>query len=126
VGPRRPRPLPERSVSVKLAVLLAIAPFIYLVYNIVQGQGVDYILFSVAVIVGAGADAYALGQFRRETLRYLVLCLATAGLLGALLVIGATISATGLDVSTALPTGGRLGPPSSGSNGCCSTYLSCS
>jgi membrane protease YdiL (CAAX protease family) len=64
----------------------------------------------VAAIVGAGAAAYALGQFRRETWRYLVLCLATAGLLGALLVIGAMISATGHDVSTALPTGGRLGP----------------
>jgi membrane protease YdiL (CAAX protease family) len=104
-----------RTISLKLAIPLAIAPFVYLVYNVVTGQGLDYILFSVAAIVGAGAAAYALGQFRRETWRYLGLCLATAGLLGALIVIGATIAATGgHDVSTALPTGGRLGPAALG------------
>ncbi len=95
-----------RTISLKLAILLAIAPFVYLVYNVVTGQGLDYILFSVAAIVGAGAAAYALGQFRRETWRYLGLCLATAGLLGVLLMIDATWH----EASTALPTAGRLGP----------------
>ena len=95
-----------RTISLKLAILLAIAPFVYLVYNVVTGQGLDYILFSVAAIVGAGAAAYALGQFSRETWRYLGLCLATAGLLGVLLVIDATWH----QAPTALPTAGRLGP----------------
>jgi membrane protease YdiL (CAAX protease family) len=95
-----------RTISLKLAILLAIAPFVYLVYNVVTGQGLDYILFSVAAIVGAGAAAYALGQFRRETWRYLGLCLATAGLLGVLIIIDATWH----EASTALPTAGRLGP----------------
>ena len=101
-----------RRVSLKLAILailLAIMPFIYLVINVVRGQGLDFIFYLLAAIVGAGAAAYALGQFRRETWRYLGLCLATAGLLGVLLFIGPRMLAAWSDVSTALPTGGRLG-----------------
>ena len=93
-----------RTVSLKLAILLAIVPFVNLAVSVVKGQGIDYILFYLAAIVGAGAAAYALGQFRRETWRYLGLCLVTAGLLGVLLVIDA------FSHSTALPIGGRLGP----------------
>ena len=93
-----------RTVSLKLAILLAIVPFVNLAVSLVKGQGIDYILFYLAAIVGAGAAAYALGQFRRETWRYLGLCLVTAGLLGVLLVIDA------FSHSTALPIGGRLGP----------------
>jgi len=93
-----------RTVSLKLAILLAIVPFVNLAVSVVKGQGLDYILFYLAAIVGAGAAAYALGQFRRETWRYLGLCLVTAGLLGILLVIDAFAH------STALPIGGRLGP----------------
>ena len=93
-----------RTVSLKLAILLAIVPFVNLAVSVVKGQGLDYILFYLAAIVGAGAAAYALGQFRRETWRYLGLCLVTAGLLGVLLVIDA------FSHSTALPIGGRLGP----------------
>jgi membrane protease YdiL (CAAX protease family) len=59
-----------------------------LVIGVVSGLGVDTILYALAAIVGAGAAAYALGQFRRETWRYLGLCLTTAGLLGVLIVIG--------------------------------------
>ena len=101
-----------RGVSLKLAILailLAIAPFVNLVINVVSGQGLDTILYALAAIVGAGAAAYALGQFRRETWRYLVLCLATAGLLGVLL-FAAPVVADWYKASTALPTGGRLGP----------------
>jgi hypothetical protein len=79
-----------RRVSLKLAILailLAIYPFANLVTTVVSGQGLDLILFCLAAIVGAGAAAYALGQFRRETWLYLGLCLATAGLLGVLTVI---------------------------------------
>ena len=56
-----------RTVSLKLAILLAIAPFVNLVINVVSGQRLDLILYALAAIVGAGAAAYALGQFRRET-----------------------------------------------------------
>jgi membrane protease YdiL (CAAX protease family) len=104
-----------RSVSLKLAILailLAITPFVNLVITVVRGQGLDIILYSLATIVGAGAAAYALGQFRRETWRYLGLCLATAGLLGVLIFAVPHILAGWSDASTAtaLPTGGRLGP----------------
>jgi membrane protease YdiL (CAAX protease family) len=76
----------------------------------VKGQGVDYILYALAAIFGAGAAAYALGQFRRETRRHLVLCLATAGLLGVLLVIGPRMIVARYDAPTVHPTGGNLGP----------------
>ncbi len=100
-------PLSLRTVSLKLALLLAIYPFVKLVLllvGVVSRLGVDTILYLLAAIVGAGAAAYALGQFRRETWRYLGLCLATAGLLGLLLLIDAFAQ------STALPIAGRLGP----------------
>ena len=102
--------LSRRTVSLKLAILLAIAPFVYLVVFLVKGQGVDYILYTLAAIVGAGAAAYALGQFGRETWRYLGLCLATAGLLGVLLVIDPRMIAAWYGVSTVHPAGGSLGP----------------
>lgn len=99
-----------RTVSLKLAILLAIAPFVYLVVYVVKGQGVDYVLYALAAIVGAGAAAYALGQFRRETWRYLGLCLVSAGLLGVLLVIGPRMIAARYDASAVHPIGGSLGP----------------
>jgi membrane protease YdiL (CAAX protease family) len=105
-----------RSVSLKLAILailLAILPLVQLVQLVVSGvsgQGLGTILYLLAAIVGAGAVAYALGQFRRETWRYLGLCLATAGLLGILLVAIPHILAGWSNASTAQPTGARLGP----------------
>ena len=99
-----------RAVSLKLASLLAIAPFVHLAVYVVKGQGVDYILYALAASVGAGAAAYTLGQFRRETWRYLGLCLATAGLLGVLLVVGPSMIAARFDASTVHPIGGGLGP----------------
>jgi membrane protease YdiL (CAAX protease family) len=99
-----------RTVSLKLAILLAIAPFVYLSVYVVKGQGVDYILYALAAIVGAGVAAYALGQFGRKARRHLVLCLATAGLLGVLLVIGPRMICARYNASTVHPTGGNLGP----------------
>jgi membrane protease YdiL (CAAX protease family) len=75
------------------------------VVGVVSGLGVDTILCTLAAIVGAGAAAYALGQFRRETWLYLGLCLATAGLLGVLIFIGG-LSGT----HTVQPIAGRLEP----------------
>lgn len=99
-----------RNVSFKLAIPLAIVPFVSLIKNVVDEWGLDLYLCGLAAIVGAGAGAYALGLFRRETWRYLGLCLATAGVLGVLLVIGPRMIAAWYDVSTAQPTGGSLEP----------------
>jgi len=49
-----------RTVSLKLAVPLAIVPFGYLVVSVVKGQGIVSI-YALAAIVGSGAAAYALG-----------------------------------------------------------------
>ena len=75
----------------------------------VKGQDIVAI-YALAAIVGVGAAAYALGQFRRETWRYLGLCLATAGLLGVLLVIVPNMIAARYDPSPVHPTGESLGP----------------
>jgi membrane protease YdiL (CAAX protease family) len=99
-----------RRVSLKLAILLAIVPFVNLVQNVVSRQGLDIILYSLAAIVGAGAAAYALGQFRRETWRYLGLCLATVCLATAVVAVLYVLILGRHDVSTALPSAGRLGP----------------
>lgn len=78
-----------RTISLKLASLLAIIPLYHLLVGVSKGQGLGYVLYMLAVLAGAGAAAYALSQFRRETWRYLMLCLATAGLLGVLLMVDA-------------------------------------
>ena len=95
-----------RTVSLKLAIPLALVPLLHLVVSVAKGQGLGSVLYALAAIVGAGAAAYALGQFRRETWRYLGLCLATAGLLGVLLMIDAAWH----DASTVHPTGEPLQP----------------
>ena len=99
-----------RTVSLKLAIPLAIVPFGYLVVSVIKGQGIVSI-YALATIVGSGAAAYALGQFRRETWRYLGQCLATAGVLGVLLFTGFSMIAAWDDASAVHPTGESLGPP---------------
>src|SRR5918995_4462796 len=98
--------LSPRTVSLRLAIPLAIVPCVHLAVSVVKGQGLGYIGYALAAIVGAGAAAYALGRFRRETWRYLGLCVATASLLGVLLTIGAAWH----DASMVHPTGGRPHP----------------
>jgi membrane protease YdiL (CAAX protease family) len=63
-----------RTVSLKLAVPLAIFPFYRLVVAIVKAQGIGLVLFLIAAIAGAGAASYALGRFERRTWIYLALC----------------------------------------------------
>jgi hypothetical protein len=58
-----------RTVSLRLAIPLAIVPCVHLAVSVVKGQGLGYIGYALAAIVGAGAAAYALGRFRRETWR---------------------------------------------------------
>jgi membrane protease YdiL (CAAX protease family) len=104
-----------RTVSLILAIPLAIAPVYQLIVSVVRGQGIGYVLYALAAIAGAGAAAYALGQFRRETWRDLVLCLATAGLIGVVLTGGLAAVLITFDpswhASSAVhPIGGKLQP----------------
>lgn len=94
------------TVSLRLAIPLAIVPFFHLVVSLLKGQGLGSVAYALAAIVGAGAAAYALGQFRRETWRYLGLCIATASLIGILL----TIDAAWYNASAVHPTGLHLRP----------------
>jgi membrane protease YdiL (CAAX protease family) len=95
-----------RTVSYRLAIPLAIVPVYHLIVSIVKAQGIGYFLYAVAAIVGAGAAAYALGQFRRRTWIDLVLCVATASLIGILLVLDQAIHTATL----AHPNGVHLRP----------------
>jgi membrane protease YdiL (CAAX protease family) len=95
-----------RTVSLRLAIPLVIVPFFHLLVSLIKGQGLGSIVYALAAMVGAGAAAYALGQFKRETWRYLGLCVATAGLIGILL----TLDAAWHDASAVHPTGLYLRP----------------
>lgn len=93
----RRRPIPElwvrngQPVARRVAFrILAAALAIYPLYSVIkvivdQPNGVlAQFLFFVAAASGAIAAAYAFTHFSRETWRYLCLCLATAGVIGAL------------------------------------------
>ena len=95
-----------RTVSLWLAIPLAIVPLYHLILSVVKGQGIGLGLYAIAAIVGAGAAAYALGQFGRRTWLYLGLCVATAGLIGVLLTVDAAWHAA----SAVHPTGDHLRP----------------
>jgi membrane protease YdiL (CAAX protease family) len=101
-----------RAVGLRVAmvaVALAIIPLYHLITSIIKGEGLGGILFYLAAIVGAGAAAYALKQFTRVTWRYLLLCLAIAGPIGALFtggLLGVFLSAAGYS----LPISDHLKP----------------
>jgi membrane protease YdiL (CAAX protease family) len=95
-----------RAVSYKIAIPLAIVPFYHLIVSILKAQGIGYFLYALAAIVGAGAAAYALGRFERRTWLDLVLCVATAGLIGILITLDAALHAATLTQ----PTGVHLRP----------------
>jgi hypothetical protein len=95
-----------RTVSLWLAIPLGIVPLYHLIASVIKDQGADLILYAIAAIVGAGAAAYALGQFRRQTWIYLGLCVATASLIGILL----TSAAAWHEASAIHPTGVHLRP----------------
>lgn len=96
-----------RTVSLWFAIPLAIFPLYHLILSLVKGQGIEYVLYAIAAIVGAGAAAYAIGQFRRRTWLYLGLCVATAGLIGVSLpIIGALEMASAAHPTGAAPSQG--------------------
>jgi membrane protease YdiL (CAAX protease family) len=79
---RRGPALSRSTLIPWLAVLFAIPPLIAL---ITQSDSSSQVIWTLVVIAGALPASYAVKQRGPETLRYVVLCLATAGLVGALL-----------------------------------------
>ena len=49
-----------------VAVALAIVPLYHLITSIAKGEGLGWILYYLAAIVGAGAAAYALSTSRER------------------------------------------------------------
>jgi membrane protease YdiL (CAAX protease family) len=69
-----PRVLLPR-LTVTLAVAFAIFPLIQLIRRIADGDPLSFVLYMVGATAGAAAVAYAFGLFKRETWRYLALCI---------------------------------------------------
>lgn len=83
------RPLGRALVSrmLVLALLLAIYPVYELIKTIAdssEGEVSGIFYFGSIAGIGAGAAAWALLHFDRQTWRYLLLCMATAGVIGVL------------------------------------------
>jgi membrane protease YdiL (CAAX protease family) len=77
--------LTRRTISITAALLLAIFPVYSIVYLIDHSGGTANILYCLASLIGAVGGGYALKHFGRLQLRSLLLCLATAGVIGVLL-----------------------------------------
>jgi membrane protease YdiL (CAAX protease family) len=100
-GPR----LERRTVHLAIALPLAIVPLITLATGDLEADEVIYLL---AAVGGGFIASYALGQANRGTLRYFGLCMATAGLLGTLLLASSDIADLIDDIghgAAAQPTG---------------------
>jgi membrane protease YdiL (CAAX protease family) len=100
-GPR----LERRTVHLAIALPLAIVPLITLATGDLEADDVIYLL---AAVGGGFIASYALGQANRGTLRYFGLCMATAGLLGTLLLASSDIADLIDDIgrgAAAQPTG---------------------
>jgi len=79
---RRGPALSRSTLIPWLAALFAIPPLISL---ITQGESSSQVIWTLVVIAGAIPASYVVRQWGPDTLRYVVLCLATGGLVGALL-----------------------------------------
>jgi membrane protease YdiL (CAAX protease family) len=77
-----------------VAVLLAATPLYALVRHLTSGRPVDWVgsAWLLAAVAGAVGAALAIRRFRRDTLRHLAGCLATAGGLGVALVVAARLA----------------------------------
>jgi membrane protease YdiL (CAAX protease family) len=78
-------------IVIALALLIAIAPVIVLVRQLRHQEWI-FALYAVLAIGGAVAAAYAIRAMTRTTLRQLGLCLATAGVIGLIFVLGPEVS----------------------------------
>jgi membrane protease YdiL (CAAX protease family) len=100
-GPR----LERRTIHLAIALPLAVMPLVTLVTGELEADDVIYLL---AAVGGGFIASYALGQANRRTLRYFGLCMATAGLLGTLLLASSDIADAIDDIAggtAAQPTG---------------------
>lgn len=97
-GPR----LEWRVVFVPLVVVILVVPMYLLVRDINDGAG--FVLYDLALLVGAVGVAYAAKQFVDATWRDLAQCLLTAGLIGTLASLDMYA-----DVSTAHPFASPFG-----------------
>jgi membrane protease YdiL (CAAX protease family) len=70
------------------AAALAIVPVITLVSDLDDSRGLAYYLWDVAAIAATVPCAWALRQFVPRTRRYLLFCLATAGVIGLFWMVG--------------------------------------
>ena len=70
-----------------IAALFAVAPVYQLIRDVQARSPSAFKLFDLAALGGAFAVAYALRNFRREMLKPLLLCLATAGVIGILIMV---------------------------------------
>jgi hypothetical protein len=80
------RPVGSRVAFRLLGVLLAVFPTILLIRTISDDPSgiVAYIAYALAAMGGAFAASYAYLHFTRETWKYLLYCLLTAGVIGVL------------------------------------------
>jgi len=76
-----------------IAALFTVAPAYQLVRDMQTRSPISFKLFDLAAVGGAFAVAYALRNFRREMLKPLLLCLATAGVIGILIMVASGFGA---------------------------------
>jgi membrane protease YdiL (CAAX protease family) len=75
-------------------IVLLVVPCFGLLHTLRSPSGIDWIraAWFASAVAGAFAAAYSLRNFTRETLDSLYRCLATAGLYGAIIVLGAAVA----------------------------------
>ena len=81
--------------GVAISLFLVIKPLIDLISSVRSRESWMVGAWLLAAIAGAWAAAYSLRNFRRETLRELVVCLATAGTVGCGLVMAVAFTLGG-------------------------------
>lgn len=96
--------LERRTIGLVVAIALSVVPLITLIRGRFQ---LDEVLYLLAAVIGAFVASYALRQGSRATLRDFALCMATAGLIGAVLLVSHEIF-----VETQRWTRGAAGQPS--------------
>ena len=106
-----------------VAGLLAIVPVITFVSDVSNSAGVPFYLWDLTAIAATVPCAWALRQFVPRTRRYLLFCLATAGVIGVFWMVGLEFLD---DRSSTAPPTSRASTSSSSSSTCCSTCRRCS
>jgi len=92
------RDAPEFQLDARdaiMALLLAATPLYALARHLTSGSPLDWIRIAwlLAAVAGAAGAAFAVRRLRRDTLRHLAGCLATAGSIGIAVVVAARLAA---------------------------------